>query len=133
MNGRTDPRAGFGLIEAIVSLVILGIVMTSLLPALSNTIAINTTSELRTGAVHVAQQVLDDLRQDGETWPDSGTEDEVDTGRGVYTYVIEHEQFCDENDDCFDGARRVSVEVAHNGRPLYEVETVFTSLDGIRF
>ncbi len=131
MTSRVRSEEGFGLIEAVVSLVILGVMMASLLPALANNMQINTTSDLRTGAVAVAQEVLDELRANEEDWPESGFEDDVDTGRGIYTYELEHEQFCD--GDCFDGARLVSIEVAHNGRLLYEVETVFTALDGAGF
>lgn len=127
MDRQSKGEDGFGLIEAIVALVVLGVALTALLPALANTISINTTSDLRTGAVAVAQEVLDDLRSDGDNWPTSGTTTELDTGRAVYTYELEHEQYC-EDGDCFDGARAVTIAVAHNGQVLYEVETIFTSL-----
>ncbi len=118
---------GFGLIEAIVSLVILGVVLVSLMPAFARSLSINTTGQLKTGAVSVAQEVMDELRQDGEGWPASGTEREVDTGQGVYTAKIEHNQYCD--GDCLENSRHVALEITHNGQVLYEVETVFTSLD----
>lgn len=127
MKAGRDER-GFGLVEAIVSLVILGVMLTALIPAFVSNIEFNTTSQARTGAVAVAQETMDGLRAVGEDWPASGTETEVDTSSGTYTTRLVHGQHCD-GEQCFDGARRVSVTVSQNGRQLYQVETVFTTLD----
>lgn len=122
-------RSGFTLIEAVVALVIMGVVLAALLPALARNMSINTTGDLRTGAVAVAQETLDNLRATTEDdWPGSGTETDVDTGETVYASEVTYEPYCD-GGNCFVGAREVQVRVSHNGQLLYQVETVFTSLD----
>ena len=73
-------QQGFGLAEAVVSLVILGVVLAALLPAFANNIAIDTTTDLRTGAIAVAQEVLDELRAESQAWPATGSSQTVDTG-----------------------------------------------------
>lgn len=125
--GGRDLREGFGIIEAVVSLVILGIILAAILPAFVNNMRINTDGEIRTNAVAVGQQTMDDLRG-RETWLASGTQQVVEMGGSLYTATLVHDRYC-EGEDCFDGARQVSVEVRHNGRVLYRVETVFTALD----
>lgn len=122
-----DDR-GFGLAEAIVSLVILGIMLAAMIPAFVGNIAFNTTSEARTGAVAVAQETLDNLRAVGEEWPASGAVVVDTTSLGIYQARITHGQLCDD-DQCYDGARRVSVRVTQDGQQLFQVETVFTTLD----
>lgn len=118
---------GVTLIEAVVAVAILTIVLAGVIPAFVNYLSVNTSSEVRTGAVAVAQQLLDDLRAVG-SWPPSGTVVSVTTGRRTYSATLTHSQFCD-GGRCFDGARRVRVEVSHAGRTYYQVETVFTQLE----
>lgn len=124
MNAR---RSGVGLTEAIVALALFAVVLTALLPGFTNQYRANTTNELRTGAVAVAQQQLDNLRA-ASTWPATGTVDTVTTGTATYEAVLRYERFC-EGATCYPGARHVIMEVRHNGRALYRVETVFTMLD----
>ena len=121
----SDER-GFGLIEAVIALVLLGVMLTSMIPAMTHYMQINSRAEIRTGAVAVAQQELDALRA-VQTWPTSGSQRSVTIGNAVYIATLTYEQFCDA-DGCYDGARRVRMEVAHDGRSLYGVETVFTEL-----
>lgn len=120
-------RRGFGIIEAVVALVLLGVILASLIPAMTHYMRINTAGELRTGAVAAAQQELDALRA-LETWPASGSQRSVAVGNAVYTATLSYQQYCDA-DGCHAGARRVHMEVTHDGRSLYQVETVFTQLD----
>lgn len=125
--GGHHGRDGFGLAEAIVALALLGVMLGGLLPAFALSIRANTTSELRTGAVAVAQQELDDLRV-VTTWPADGHVKTVQTGAATYQVEFTIQEYCDAG-SCFAGARSVAVEVSHNGNSLYRVETVFTSLD----
>lgn len=120
-----DER-GFGLIEAVIALVLLGVMLTSMIPAMTHYMQINSRAEIRTGAVAVAQQELDALRA-VQTWPTSGSQTSVTIGNAVYIATLTHEQFCDVG-GCYAGARLVRMEVTHDGRSLYGVETVFTEL-----
>jgi type II secretory pathway pseudopilin PulG len=125
---RVRGNEGFGLIEAVVSLTILGVMLAALLPALAGNMSLNTTGELRTGAVAAAQEVLDRLRSSEDDWPASGSEEEVSLGEATYVVTLDYAKYCDAV-ACFDDARNVTAEVSHDGQQLYEVETVFTSLE----
>jgi Tfp pilus assembly protein PilV len=120
-------RAGFTLVEAIVALVFLAVVLMALLPAFANNMHVNTTSEIRSGAVAVAQQEVDNLRA-ADTWAASPIERNVVTGSGTYQSRLTHQPYCD-GGSCFAGARDVTIEVRHNGTLYYRARTVFTSLD----
>jgi len=125
---RAKANEGFGLIEAVVALTLLGVMLVSLLPALSANMSTSTTGDLRTGAVAAAQETLDRLRFSGEAWPASGSREDVSSGETIYNVEITHAPLCDLA-DCIDDARRVALEVSHNGQVLYQVETAFTALD----
>ena len=120
-------RPGFSLVEAIVALVFLAVVLTALVPAFASNMRVNTVNEIRTGAVAVAQQEVDNLRAI-DTWPASPIVRNVTTGIGTYESRLTYQPYCD-GVTCFAGARDVTVEVRHNGRLYYRVQTVFTSLD----
>lgn len=120
-------RGGFTLVETVVALSLLAIALGSLLPAMTQAIRANTESEIRTGAIAVAQQEIDNLRA-LDTWPTSGLTVTVTTGSATYTSTLTHQAYC-EGATCFAGARLVEVEVRHNGRLYYRVQTVFTELD----
>lgn len=121
-------RGGFTMVEAIVALALLGIMLTALLPSFVQNIQVNTQSELRTDAVAVAQVEMDRLRAVG-AWPATGTKRTVTTELATYETELTYALYCRDG-TCFQGARRVQVEVRHNGRRLYQATTVFTSLDG---
>jgi len=125
---RMQVRQGFTLVETVVALVLLGVILVSLLPAIAHGMRVNSHSEIRTGAVAVAQQEIDNLRAIGDTWPASGTVSSISTGSTTFQSRLSYQQYCDAN-GCYDGARLVTVEVSHNGRMYYRVRTVFTSLD----
>lgn len=124
---RMAVRPGFSLVEAVVALTFMAVVVSAMVPAFANNVRINTVNEIRTGAVAVAQQEVDNLRA-LSTWPTSGQSRTITTGLGNYTSTLWHQPYCN-GGVCFAGARHVTVEVSLNGRAYYRVETVFTTLD----
>lgn len=121
-------RAGFTLVETVVALSLLAIAIAAMLPAMVQAMRANTESEIRTGAVAVAQQEVDNLRAQSGTWPSSGQTRAIAAGNATYQSTLSYQQYC-EGAKCFTGARTVTVEVRHNGKLYYRVQTVFTSLD----
>jgi prepilin-type N-terminal cleavage/methylation domain-containing protein len=121
-------RAGFTLVETVVALSLLAVAIAAMLPALVQAMRANTESEIRTGAVAVAQQEVDNLRAQSGTWPSSGQTRAIAAGNGTYQSTLSYQQYC-EGATCYAGARIVTVEVRHNGKLYYRVQTVFTSLD----
>lgn len=120
-------QKGFTLVEALISLAILGIVLAGLVPAFTHYARLNTDSELRSSAVAVAQQVMEELRQlELSRWPDSEETWSLDMGDRNFEVLIEHDDW---DDDGESSAKEVYLQVSHNDRMLYEVETVYTQLN----
>lgn len=119
---------GFGLVEAILAVAMLGILVAALVPAFGGYANINLRNEIRTGAVAAAQQRVDRLRQQSfDEWPVSGSTQDVNSnGRDFETTLI----FCsgDVNTHCTVNSRHLRIEVRFNDNLEYSVETVFTSL-----
>ena len=64
---------GFPLLEALVAMGLLAIMLVGVVPVFFSLMATNTRNEERSGAVAVAQQVMEELRQqDPATMPESG-------------------------------------------------------------
>lgn len=121
-------RAGFGIIEAIVSTALFAILMVTIMPAFLSLININNDNELRAGASYAAQRVLDELRQtDFPDWPQSGVTGSVDTGTRVYDYEL---TYCTSgnNEFCATNMRQAQVEVSVNNEAVYDVQVVYTDL-----
>ncbi len=126
---RFAARPGFSLVESIVALTVLAVILGALIPAMAQGVRVNSQNEIRTGAVAVAQQEVDNLRAlPSASWPASGTTTNIATGTTTYSSRLTYVPYC-EGATCFVGARLVTVEVLHNGRPHYRVQTVFTALD----
>lgn len=126
---RASRRAGFSLIEAIVAIVIIGILLAAVVPAFVSNLRVNTDNEVRTGAVAASQTVLDRFRvQSRGAWPASGSTVSVDTRVRTYDVLVEYARFC-QGGTCFDGAELIDLEVSYGGRTRYTVSTVFTVLD----
>lgn len=126
---RSANRAGFSLIEAIIAIVIVGIVLAGVVPAFVSNLRINTDNEARTGAVAAAQTVLDQFRvRPKGDWPASGSTESVDSHGRTYSVLVAYEAFC-QGGTCYTGAELIDLEVSYGGRTRYTVSTVFTTLD----
>ena len=153
-----NSRRGVGLIEVLVAIAILATILVFIVPSFTFYLQVNTQSEIRTQAVTLAQEALEQLRlfdprllpTSGEypisadytnssstpqTCPDSsngntsnGTTNPCEVERHGRKYEVKV-AFCPENTSyCNDNQRHVRVEVKYRGDTVYEVETVFTKL-----
>ncbi|MCB0310172.1 MAG: type II secretion system protein [Bdellovibrionales bacterium] len=116
------------MIEVLVSLGLFGIVSAGITPAFTNYLKLNTKNQLKTEAMAVAQQKLDELRlQKPDDMPSSGNSSEnLAVGSrnfAVTTYYCENGIYC-----VSEKMRHLKIEVAYNAEILLDVESVFTSL-----
>ncbi|MDM7324588.1 MAG: type II secretion system protein [Thermus sp.] len=119
---------GLTLVEVLVALAILGL-MGPVVGAFIAYLNTNTRSELRSQAVTLAQERLENLRlQDPQSMPQSGCTSETET-RGSRTFTVQT-CYCSQASLCGSGARFIEVRVylgtRATGTPLYGVATVFT-------
>lgn len=120
--------AGFSLVEALVAVSIFGVALAAIVPSFVFFSRSNLSSQRRTEAAAIAQQVVDGLRQkDFATWDPSGESYTLSAGGGDYkaelTYCTGTLTLCNS------GARHLRVEVKQHGKTYYEVETVFTAFN----
>lgn len=121
-------QGGFTLLEALVAMGLLAILLVGVLPTFSVLFAANTRNSERTGAVAVAQQVMEELRQaeivelpaSGSVGPQIVSIDERDYE--VVRWFCLSEQFCGAN------SRHVMIEVNYGGRTVFTAESVYTQL-----
>lgn len=119
---------GFTLIEVIIAMTILGVGLAAMAPLFLAHLQINNRSELRNGAVLVAQQTLDTLRlQNPITMPTSGSTTPQSVTMGGRTYKV-ITTYCVFTNYCNSGSRHIRVEVQFRGKTLYTVDTVYTQL-----
>lgn len=121
-------RAGFTIIEVLAALSIFGVIAVFLAPIFSSHFRHNTRSELRSGAVAAAQQILDEYRQQMiSSLPTGGSEDRnVTVGGRQFAATV---TFCTRAEYCaLSSTRHIKVQVKQNTDQLYEVETVYTEL-----
>ncbi|WP_243028985.1 type IV pilus modification PilV family protein [Thermus albus] len=126
--GARRGSRGLTLIEVLVALAILGLIG-PLVGAFIAHLNTNTRSELRSQAVTLAQERLENLRlQDPQTMPRSGCTSETKT-RVSRTFTVQT-CYCSQASLCGPGARFIEVRVylgtGTSGTPLYGVATVFT-------
>jgi prepilin-type N-terminal cleavage/methylation domain-containing protein len=118
---------GFSLIESLVALAILSILLGSLIPMFYYYSHTNTHSEIRMEAVSVAQQLLDEYRQDNpSSMPSSGstTSSVVMNNRTFSVQTI----YCSNASYCGPNTRHITIEVDYNGQRIYRTETVYTQV-----
>ena len=119
---------GFGLVESLVALVLMGIVLTGLLPSLMVFLRANTLNDTRSGALAAAQQVVERLRrQDPALLPLSGASAPqlVAVGGREFEVIT---RYCSRPEHCNPDSRQLLVEVTFGGRQVLSVETVQTAL-----
>jgi general secretion pathway protein I len=120
-------KLGVSIIEAVVALAILSVALAAVTPAFISFSQVNTKTELKSGAVAAAQQVLDGLRQQAFTdWPSALN---VDAGSRRYDVGL---VVCSAGTaGCLssNNARHVRLEVRYGGKSYYTVETVLTKLE----
>ena len=128
---------GMTIIEALFAIVLISIALGAIAPSLTSYKRINDQTELRTGGVSAAQQVLDGLRrQTFENWPHSGATATIQTGLADYQTKVTYASpllgpCADDAADCptDPSTRYITVEVKHDNKVVYEVETVYTRFD----
>jgi hypothetical protein len=88
----------------------------------------NHRSEERSGAVRAIEQVMESLRmQDPASLPDTGSSPpQLVVVGGREFEVVTH--YCVKPEYCDTSARHLEVEVSHEGRKIYAIETIYTQL-----
>lgn len=119
---------GFSLLEVLLSMSLFGIAGITMAQAFSHQLAFNTNSEIRSGAIMAAQQVLDDYRmEDPNALPLSGSEAQnITIGSKTYntmTYFCETAAYC-----ASASVRQLRTEVRYNSRVYYNIETIYAQL-----
>ena len=123
---------GFGILEAVLAVALLGVALAGIVPVFVNYANANKNAEVRTGAVTVAERLLDELRQRPfASWNAFRTDvakTKIETGLRAYDATI----VWDTPDLTLGNGseiRHVRVEVFFSGERYYSVETVFTQFD----
>lgn len=116
------------LVEALVAIVLLGIVLLGMLPSLMQFSDVNDLNEVRGAAVQAAQQVNERTRRlDSATLPSSGSSAPETVTVGAYDFEVTL-SYCLDSTLCLGDARHITTEVRLDGREIYSTETVFTRL-----
>jgi Tfp pilus assembly protein PilV len=140
-KNKSSADQGFSILEAAIALTTLGITLAYAMPLFLYSKMNNSKSEVRTGAMMVAQRILDKNR--GTPFPEICTigtvnlsataaddctaetakADLVAMGR-TYTATTYH---CETAADCSDNYKTLRVEVKQNGSTIYEMDAGFTN------
>lgn len=124
-------EGGFTLVEMLLALLVLGLMMSVVLPAIGSNAAINTRSELRTQASLAAQRVLDEARtRDPVSLPMSGSAPPALVNVGGRTFQVTL-SYCTVPAYCSGSARQLRAGVSLNGADVLGVETVYTSVNSV--
>jgi type II secretory pathway pseudopilin PulG len=127
-NKRGSADQGFGILEASIALTTLGITLAYAMPLFLYSRMNNVKSEVRTGAMMVAQRALDDVRGTpfaaipAITSTVSATTDVNALGRN-YTAMKFH---CRAADPCSTNYKTLRVQINYNGSTIYEMDAGFT-------
>ncbi len=122
-----DSR-GFTLIELMFSLLLFGVTASAVTYGFRAMSQQNTQSEVRSGAIGAAQQVLDELRlTDPISLPTNGsTSQNITYGARTYTVTT---SYCALASYCTSSSiRQIRLGVSYNGQTRYQVDTVFCQL-----
>lgn len=126
-NDSRSSQQGFTLLEVLVSMLIFLIVSASMATSFVSHLKRNNDTEVRSGAVTVAQLRLDALRLvDPPTLPSSGSEVTTEESGGR-TFNIET-SYCEDPTYCTTNSRSIIVRVSYAGSQVFQTETVYTRL-----
>lgn len=120
---------GFSILEVLVSIALFGAVSAFVHTSILTHIKINWENQIRSEAILVAQQVLDELRAtDPETMPTNGYHDrEVIVGTRpfqVRTHFCKNVSYCESP-----FSRHLTCEVSYSGALRYSTQTIYTQLN----
>jgi type II secretory pathway pseudopilin PulG len=127
---RGSQEQGFSILEAAIALTTLGVTLAYAMPLFLYSKMNNAKSEVRTGALMVAQRVLDDVRS--TPFPNipstantnvAATTDVSALGR---TYIA-RKIHCRTADPCTANYKTLRVQVNYNGGTIYEMDAGFTN------
>ena len=119
---------GFSLLESLVAMALLSVLLAGVVPVFFVMLKTNTRNEERSGAVAVAQQSMEQLRQqDPAEMPGSGS---------TYPQVVSVDNrdyevvnwYCLLPTYCGDDSRHVLIEVNYGGKTIFSAESVYTQL-----
>ncbi|TDE84806.1 prepilin-type N-terminal cleavage/methylation domain-containing protein [Deinococcus sp. S9] len=120
-------RSGFTLMEVLVSLVIVGIIVTVVLASMTSAFNLNQGAERKTEAAFVAQDKIDSLKRlDPAALPLSGREDSPVSVKGR-SYLV-RVTYCLTPAYCQNNNRDVGIEVRAGDALLFSGETVMTQV-----
>jgi prepilin-type N-terminal cleavage/methylation domain-containing protein len=128
---------GFTLLEVMVSLIILLAIVGGVMPVFLSYHLSTINNDIKTGAIALSQQILDELRQEKnvDAWATTGTVTTTPGGTAIgsmshsgKTYNAQI-TYCANTTFCNDTTRQVVLEIRHNNRTIYTVETIYTKLD----
>jgi type II secretory pathway pseudopilin PulG len=138
---------GFTLVEAVVGMVMFAALLGGLAPLIMVSRAFTLQSDNRIGAIAVAQEIMDSLRQgDIANLPSSGTTTTLPAGNSttslrykgkVYSATV---TYCETSTYCDTTTRHIKVKVYQDGntatvptrpsdaKPVYQLETIYARL-----
>ena len=121
---------GLTLMEALAAMIMVTVLIVSIIPALVSFTHINQKSEWRSGAVDVAELLLEKYRTQkvGDILPTTAESQTETINMGGVDYEAKT-FFCQTISFCDNETTHIKVEVSYNNEKLYEVETVFTNLN----
>jgi type II secretory pathway pseudopilin PulG len=131
-KNRSNADQGFSILESAIALTTLGVTLAYAMPLFLYSKMNNSKSEVRTGAMMVAQRILDKTRGTPFTQiPVTGSVALVDVttadlnamGR-AYSATTYH---CETASDCSDNYKTLRVEIKQNGSTIYEMDAGFTN------
>ena len=125
----SDSQRGFSLIESMWALLVLGLGLSAMSPAMLKFSEHNRQKELTTYAIQAAQIHLDELRlSDVETLPSSGQHGPEQITVGPHTFDV-LTSYCEDASFCPTAySRHITVEVEFNDKRVFKTQTVYTRL-----
>ena len=130
-------ESGFSLLEAMVSLLVLLAMMAGILPVFMSWRLSTIQNSIKTGAISISQEILDELRQDPNVsgWDSSGSQTKMPSGESIASIEYEGRTFnasltyCSNSQFCSTSTRQITLDVSHNNETIYSIETVYTEFE----